>query len=190
MANPVDFSHYEKKANFQKDYDSGKIKNETIVFIKETREIWTHDAGYKTLSDEQLQKLESIFKIDFSNFVTEDDVKEIVKETLNDADSIFATKAHVEQRLQDIINNAPENLDTLGEIAEALKDNDDAVAAIVKTLAGKASSEDVTNAIKESKEYSDSKLTEAKSYTDTKIAEVKTLIPKAATNADIDAMFK
>jgi len=50
----------------------------------------------------------------------------------------YVTNASLNKRIEDLIGTAPENLDTLGEIATALSDSSDTVAGIVTTLASKA----------------------------------------------------
>ena len=76
------------------------------------------------------------------NFVTNDKLAEKV------ADAGFPTTKNVEDiaaaKVAEVVGGAPEAFDTLKEIADALKDNDDAVAAINNTLATKASKEEVT----------------------------------------------
>ena len=55
----------------------------------------------------------------------------------------YATKAEVDSRIESVIGTAPEALDTLGEIAEKLTSDSDAITAINSVLAGKANSDDV-----------------------------------------------
>lgn len=55
----------------------------------------------------------------------------------------YATKAEVDSRIEGVIGTAPEALDTLGEIAEKLTSDSDAIAAINSVLTGKANSDDV-----------------------------------------------
>lgn len=50
------------------------------------------------------------------------------------------SKTETEQRIQDIIGTAPEALDTLGEIADRLSQDNDAITAINGVLDGKADS--------------------------------------------------
>lgn len=38
--------HFKTKENFLKEKNAGNILDTSIVFIKDTREIWTHDSGY------------------------------------------------------------------------------------------------------------------------------------------------
>ena len=53
-----------------------------------------------------------------------------------DADMTEA-KSYTDAQIAALINGAPEALDTLKEIADKLADNDDAVAALVSSIAGK-----------------------------------------------------
>ena len=55
----------------------------------------------------------------------------------------YATKAEVDSRIESIIGTAPEALDTLGEIAEKLTTDSDAITAINGVLAGKANATEV-----------------------------------------------
>lgn len=68
-----------------------------------------------------------------------------VSELVNDKG--YQTENQVEniaaQYVAELVNGAPAEFDTLKEIADALNDNDDAVAGIVTTLATKANSDDV-----------------------------------------------
>ena len=69
------------------------------------------------------------------NFLTANDIQNFV--TANDVQTI------VNNRVEQIIGEAPEALDTLKEIADKLGDDDNALSAITETLAEKANSEDV-----------------------------------------------
>lgn len=52
-------------------------------------------------------------------------------------------KAYVDNLIAGLINGAPEALDTLKELADALGDNDDAIAALTNLIAAKANSADL-----------------------------------------------
>ena len=58
-------------------------------------------------------------------------------------DSHYATTGDVDTRIKNIIGAAPEELDTLEELASALTDNEDAVVAINATLATKADKSEI-----------------------------------------------
>lgn len=62
---------------------------------------------------------------------------------LADAIKDFATKAEVDTRVEGIIGTAPAALDTLGEIADRLSEDSDALNAINAVLTGKANAADV-----------------------------------------------
>lgn len=58
-----------------------------------------------------------------------------------------ATTDDVDKRINDIVAGAPEAFDTLKEISDKLKDNDDVVAGIITTLGDKANKSELSNII-------------------------------------------
>ena len=67
-----------------------------------------------------------------------------ISELANKADkSVTYTKDEVNQLFQNLIGLAPAELDTIYELAAALKDNQDSIGTIITELAKKANSEDV-----------------------------------------------
>ena len=91
--------------------------------------------------DEKMDKSEVYSKdeIDdiFDSFVIPSKLSEL------ENDNNYQTKNDVNSAIQSVVGSAPEALDTLEEIAEKLKDNDDAVSVIINTLSEKANSVDV-----------------------------------------------
>ena len=77
---------------------------------------------------------------------TDDEIAKLKSSVGSDMESTladYATKAEVDTRIKEVIGTAPEALDTLGEIANVLNGNGDAIEAINGVLAGKANSADV-----------------------------------------------
>lgn len=65
-------------------------------------------------------------------------------ELANKADkSVTYTKSEVDQLFQNLIGLSPEELDTIYELAQALKDNQDSIGVILTELAKKANTADV-----------------------------------------------
>lgn len=83
-------------------------------------------ANAKYYTDEEVGKLKTTVTNEYTN-------------TLQS----YATKAEVDSRIESVIGTAPEALDTLGEIAEKLTTDSDAITAINGVLSGKANSDDV-----------------------------------------------
>ncbi len=83
-------------------------------------------ADSKHYTDDEIAKLKTTVGTDLTN-------------TLKD----YATKQDVDNRVKEVIGTAPEALDTLGEIADKLSNNDDVVSAIVNALSEKANTADV-----------------------------------------------
>ena len=73
------------------------------------------------------------------------DLSEVLKDVVDGIDlSDYATKTDVDNRINEIVDGAPEALDTLKEIAQALSENDSEIGAITATLAKKADKTEVT----------------------------------------------
>lgn len=57
----------------------------------------------------------------------------------------FATEDYVDNKVAGLVNSAPEALDTLGELAIALENHEDAYDALLETVGSKATPEDLAN---------------------------------------------
>ena len=57
----------------------------------------------------------------------------------------YATETYVDNKVADLVNSAPEALNTLGELATALEDHEDAYDALLETVGGKATHTDLEN---------------------------------------------
>lgn len=55
----------------------------------------------------------------------------------------YATETYVDNKVADLVNSAPEALDTLGELAEALENHEDAYDALLETVGGKATKQEL-----------------------------------------------
>jgi maltodextrin utilization protein YvdJ len=69
----------------------------------------------------------------------------------------YATETYVDNKVADLVNSAPEALNTLGELATALENHEDAYDALLETVGSKATHKDLEN-LKE--ELSDSIVSE------------------------------
>ena len=96
----------------------------------------TNDSGYLT----QHQSLADYAK---KSEVNTELSKKVDNTTYTSDKQTFATKTEVDNRIKSVVGTAPEALDTLGEIADKLNDDTDAIEAINGVLAGKANSADV-----------------------------------------------
>ena len=57
----------------------------------------------------------------------------------------YATETYVDNKVADLVNSAPEALNTLGELATALANHEDAYDALLETVGSKATAEDLEN---------------------------------------------
>lgn len=82
-----------------------------------------------------------------SKHYTDDEIAKLKLENSSAIESAlfdYAKKQDVDTRFEELVGTAPSNLDTLGEIAKALTDQNDVVAGLVTTIASKASNDDLT----------------------------------------------
>ena len=59
--------------------------------------------------------------------------------------ALSSAKSYTDTKISDLINGAPDTLDTLGEIADAMKTNDNVVSALNTAIGTKANSSDLTS---------------------------------------------
>lgn len=57
----------------------------------------------------------------------------------------YATETYVDNKVADLVNSAPEALNTLGELATALENHEDAYDALLETVGGKATKQELEN---------------------------------------------
>lgn len=84
--------------------------------------------------------------VEDANHYTDDEIGKLKVSTatdLSDALKPYASKAEVDGRIEGIIGTAPAAFDTLGEIADRLGEDNDAITAINGVLSGKANAADV-----------------------------------------------
>lgn len=74
--------------------------------------------------------------LDQNKYVKEEDIAQLIPDNI-------ATKDDVEERIAEVIAGAPEALDTLKEIADALAHNQDEIGAIFDVISEKASKEEL-----------------------------------------------
>lgn len=58
----------------------------------------------------------------------------------------YATETYVNDKVADLVNSAPEALNTLGELAAALENHEDAYDALLETVGGKATKQELEEA--------------------------------------------
>ena len=76
-----------------------------------------------------------IFKL--NDYVTKKELMEVVGDNL-------ATTNYVDNKIANLVNSAPETLDTLGELATAMEENENVVNALNAAIGNKADSSTVT----------------------------------------------
>ena len=117
------------------DY-SGKEVNDLLKKVENTPEISLDGYATEEYVTTEINKIEipSIEGLASEIYVNEELAKKANTDDLNG----LASENYVEQQVADLVNSAPDTLDTLGEIAKAIQDNEDVVDALNNMIATKA----------------------------------------------------
>lgn len=70
------FIHFNQKSDFLTELNKGNIQNTSIIFIKDTKQIYTHGEYYNC-------------DIDLDGFATEEYVRNLITATLGNIDKIL-----------------------------------------------------------------------------------------------------
>lgn len=131
-----------------------KSVNNTFIPIK-TSELYNDNqfisAKEQSLTDEEKLQARENIGAGTSNF--SGDYEDLINKPYIPSYENVPTKDYIDEKLSDLVNSAPETLDTLGEIAYALEENEDVISALnsvvsnkVDKVAGKGlSTNDFTN---------------------------------------------
>lgn len=145
-----DFYEYGGVYNFYKNTQSGNSDSKELLFQINGHTVIANtfqgslsgnaSSATKATQDGSGRTITSTYALK-SEIPTIPDIPTKVSELEND--SHYATTGDVDTRIKNIIGAAPEELDTLEELASALTDNEDAVVAINATLATKADKSEI-----------------------------------------------
>ena len=131
-----------------------KSVNNTFIPIK-TSELYNDNqfisAKEQSLTDEEKLQARENIGAGTSNF--SGDYEDLINKPYIPSYENVPTKDYIDEKISDLVNSAPETLDTLGEIASALEENEDVISALnsvvsnkVDKVAGKGlSTNDFTN---------------------------------------------
>lgn len=120
--------------------DNPEIKESDIVYIKDTKEIFTHGGHYGGPSvKEDTFNVEEII-IEDADEATEVYSKEQANKTFSTKEELTIAKQEVKD---EIIGSAPKTYDTLQEIAEYIEEHKSVETALNQAIAQKANDSDV-----------------------------------------------
>lgn len=131
-----------------------KSVNNTFIPIK-TSELYNDNqfisAKEQNLTDEEKSQARENIGAGTSNF--SGDYEDLINKPYIPSYENVPTKDYIDEKISNLVNSAPETLDTLGEIASALEENEDVISALnsvvsnkVDKVAGKGlSTNDFTN---------------------------------------------
>lgn len=92
-------------------------------------------------NDSNFANKDDLFSKDYNELINKPSIPAKVSQLTNDSN--FVSKNYVDQKVADLINAAPETLDTLGEIAKGIKDNSEVINTLNNAISNKANKEEV-----------------------------------------------
>lgn len=113
--------HFQKLADFQTQLSAGNILDTSIVFIKDAKQIYTHGQLYScSYTESELQEL-------LNNKADAADLTDILTQA----------NQYTDNKVANLVGQAPEALDTVYELAEAMATNQDAVDVLNEAIGKK-----------------------------------------------------
>lgn len=117
---------------------------------------------------------------------THDNYEEVGVAATKANEALESAKSYTDQEIADLVNAAPETLDTLGELATAMKENQDVVDVLNNAITLKANKEEITNEINSINENIEN--IEAKDLFETKHEEGNTIAVSDSAEAPFVGM--
>lgn len=113
--------HFQKKADFDTQLAARNILDTSIVFIKDAKQIYTHGQLYNCpYTEEQLLNLLNS-----------------KANTTDLTDTLTQANKYTDNKISNLVGQAPEALDTVYELAEAMATNQDAVDVLNEAIGKK-----------------------------------------------------
>lgn len=113
--------HFQKLADFNTQLAAGNILDTSIVFIKDAKQIYTHGQLYScSYTESELQEL-------LNNKADAADLTDILTQA----------NQYTDDKVANLVGQAPEALDTVYELAEAMATNQDAVDVLNEAIGKK-----------------------------------------------------
>ena len=126
-----------EQAEMVADYVSKSVNN-TFIPIK-TSELYNDNqfisAKPQTLTNEEKSQARENIGAGTSNF--SGDYEDLINKPYIPSYDNVPTKDYIDEKISNLVNSAPETLDTLGEIASALQENDSLITALNSAITNK-----------------------------------------------------
>lgn len=135
-------TEWDNKSNFDGDYRT--LSNKPVIPSKVSQ--LTNDTGFITMSDvdtsqNHIHNNKTVLDSITSTKVTEWNAKETTVGAQDKADGAFiASKAYTDTKVADLVDSAPETMNTLKELATAITSHGDEYGALLSVVGGKAES--------------------------------------------------
>lgn len=131
MAITKNLIHFNEKTKFEEKLANNEILDKSIVFIKDTQEIYTHGQLYKCADpDLSIYLTTTNAGNTYATITTANGLQENIDDVITDLQeykttvaSTYITPNEVDAKIAALVDSAPTTLDTLNELAAALGDD-------------------------------------------------------------------
>ena len=156
MAITKNLIHFNEKTKFEEKLANNEILDTSIVFIKDTQEIYTHGQLYKCADpDLSIYLTTTNAGNTYATITTANGLQENIDDVITDLQdykttvaSTYITPNEVDTKIAALVDSAPTTLNTLNELAAALGDDPNFATTVATNIGKKAdqSALDTTNA--------------------------------------------
>lgn len=156
MAITKNLIHFNEKTKFEEKLANNEILDKSIVFIKDTQEIYTHGQLYKCADpDLSIYLTTTNAGNTYATITTANGLQENIDDVITDLQeykttvaSTYITPNEVDTKIAALVDSAPTTLNTLNELAAALGDDPNFATTVATNIGKKAdqSALDNTNA--------------------------------------------
>ena len=156
MAITKNLIHFNEKTKFEEKLANNEILDTSIVFIKDTQEIYTHGQLYKCADpDLSIYLTTTNAGNTYATITTANGLQENIDDVITDLQdykttvaSTYITPNEVDTKIAALVDSAPTTLNTLNELAAALGDDPNFATTVATNIGKKAdqSALDNTNA--------------------------------------------
>lgn len=156
MAITKNLIHFNEKTKFEEKLANNEILDTSIVFIKDTQEIYTHGQLYKCADpDLSIYLTTTNAGNTYATITTANGLQENIDDVITDLQdykttvaSTYITPSEVDTKIAALVDSAPTTLNTLNELAAALGDDPNFATTVATNIGKKAdqSALDNTNA--------------------------------------------
>lgn len=162
------FIYAKQKSLFEEKLNNGEVLNEAIVFIEDTKEIWNHgtyfDCSSVDLSNYNTKEEIAAELVKYAKISAITSLENNKQDIISDLETIrqgaakgatalqavpegYATESYVNTQISNLVDSAPETLNTLNELATAITEHQNVTDALDAAITNKADKTEIPTKI-------------------------------------------